>query len=274
MNHSDDLGQLISTAKHLIEKVHDSQRLLDSEENQLMIENLETNADDDNEEEDESIVEKFLEYEKRLSSILSKKDLVLLLRTYKKLSKALNESNSRRGNIRQVAFYSSNENECEMNELSVNLQKNFNLFDSNRPNSSYDSSDEGHKASIACINEIKSTLLKGSPYSSQHDLFKLADNEEIEQENQVMLHAEDDSTNLIITGMSPKIFTEQDFKAKFEHLFLDIDTNLRFIYFKSFKRCRIECHDFMTALLCKFELDNYEFLDSKLKVFLSKVIFV
>ena len=70
-----------------------------------------------------------------------------------------------------------------------------------------------------------------------------------------------------------KINFLRDIKSDFERLFLNFDSNCKFIYFRIFKRCLIQFDDAISAILARFELDDYSFLNDKLRIFLTKVYF-
>lgn len=235
----EDVQELIRNARHLIDKINDTQKSI--EEDQISLENLEDISDEQDSE------DKILEYEKKLFPYLTKDNLVLLLRTYKKLVSILNLNDSFKNK------HISKDGNIDMNDISINLEKNCNLMTS--------MDDESH-ASENILHDIKTILLK-SRCQSLSDLTKMEEHEN---------HEEELTKNLIVTNLPNEVFQDSELRMQFENLFLELDHKCQFYYFKSFKRCRIECDDFISALLMKFELEDRPFYNVNLKVFLTQPI--
>jgi hypothetical protein len=78
-------------------------------------------------------------------------------------------------------------------------------------------------------------------------------------------------SNLIVTSVPVEVFSNLQLKSKFEELFLDIDENCKFCFFRIFRRCSIQFSSWIAAILARIQLDNYVFMGENLKIFLNKV---
>lgn len=77
--------------------------------------------------------------------------------------------------------------------------------------------------------------------------------------------------NIIVAQLPNELFANLDIKSKFERLFIELDPACKFFYFRIFKRCLIQFEDPLNAILARFELDDFTFLNDKLRIFLTKV---
>lgn len=78
--------------------------------------------------------------------------------------------------------------------------------------------------------------------------------------------------NIIVAQLPNELFANLDIKSKFERLFIELESSCKFFYFRIFKRCLIQFEDPLNAILARFELDDFTFLNGKLRIFLTKVI--
>ena len=232
----DEAENLINNAKHLIDKINETNKIIEEDQFSLDITDNEDISD-----------EKISEYEKKLFPYLTKENLVLLLKTYKRLVSILNESGK------------------SSQDISLNLEKKCCLMYENLPRQR---NQLVRSNSETLLNDIKSVILKSNSRSqSRTDL-----SSEDLQTNQTEEDAEQNlSKNLIVTNVPIEVFLDFNLRDQFEKLFADLDHKCKFYYFKSFKRCRIECDDFISALLVKIELDDIYFFNANLKVFITKV---
>ncbi|RNA29015.1 calcipressin-1 isoform X1, partial [Brachionus plicatilis] len=78
--------------------------------------------------------------------------------------------------------------------------------------------------------------------------------------------------NIIVAQLPKELFANLDIKSKFERLFIDLEPECKFFYFRIFKRCLIQFEDPLNAILARFELDDFIFLSDRLRIFLTKPI--
>jgi hypothetical protein len=232
-----EIESLISNARHLIDQIHETQKEIDA--NAIMDE-LEIAGE-------ESSDEKIREYEQKLFPYLTRENLVLLLKTYKRLVSITSVENH------NTSIEDQTSEHHDMEDISVNLETRCSLRHSNDTYRLVRSNSE------TLLNEIRSLLTKNN---SAHHGAGDESNETAEQ---------DPSKNLIVTNLPNEVFTDTGLRYKFESLFLELDEKCAFYYFKSFKRCRVECHDFISALLIKFELHDHVFANTNLKVYITQV---
>jgi hypothetical protein len=245
-----EIESLISNAKHLIDQINETQRQVDT--SAIMDDLGEIAADE------ESSNEKIRQYEQKLFPYLTKENLILLLKTYKRLVLII-QVDSNNASIDQDS--NSHGTHPDMEDISVNLENQCSLRHSNDTYRLVRSNSE------TLLNEIKSLLTKNKAVHTVHGSGD-------EQSSIGAADDEDDlSRHLIVTNVPGEVFSEAELRYQFERLFLELDAKCAFYYFKSFKRCRVECHDFISALLVKFELDDHVFANTSLKVFITKVNF-
>lgn len=77
--------------------------------------------------------------------------------------------------------------------------------------------------------------------------------------------------NIIVAQLPNELFANLDIKSSFERLFFELESSCKFFYFRIFKRCLIQFEDPLNAILARFELDDFTFLNDKLRIFLTKV---
>ncbi len=93
-------------------------------------------------------------------------------------------------------------------------------------------------------------------------------------ENEVKPNDEDDDdmlNELIVTDLQIDLFTNQDKKNEFEKLFIVYEKNLKFIYFRILKRCKIIFEDELNAIHAQLHLDNRLFDDQHIRIFFAQV---
>lgn len=141
------------------------------------------------------------------------------------------------------------------------------------------------------INEVKSMLMTSSSCSSSRtcaaavgqQTATVRDDEESAHdaaffngtlsEADLMVYEQELPKNLIVTSIPSEVFEKNnEYKAKFEQLFLDIDAQCKFCYFRIFKRCCIQYENGISAVLARFQLDDQIFLNDRLRIFLTKPI--
>lgn len=78
-------------------------------------------------------------------------------------------------------------------------------------------------------------------------------------------------SNLIVTGLPIELFSSIELKREFEKMFTRLDAACRFAYFRLLKRCCVQFDEPVVAVLARLELDRVRFMDTNLKMYLSKV---
>lgn len=258
---SEELESLFKTAKELIDEITSAQKRMEDEEEEMMkveattAETTTTTGDEDNikmsDEEDEEH-ERLLDFERRFFPYLTKENLLLLLKTYKKIV-ALMSQKKKRDRTRRSSGGSPNDD-----EFVVNLERHLSLDDDH----------EEEAKSEMLYSGIKRIFSRSS---SQTNLAKEATDDN--EMNNTSLNENDDdlAKHLIVTNLPTELFSDSNVRAQFETLVLSLDARSKLFYFKPLKRCQIECDDFISALIIKFELDDYFFFNANLKVFVTKV---
>jgi calcipressin-3 len=61
---------------------------------------------------------------------------------------------------------------------------------------------------------------------------------------------------LIITNIEPSVFIDTSAQAQFEHIFLDLDKDVTFVYLKSFKRARLQFSSSDYAAIARIRYDG------------------
>jgi hypothetical protein len=244
MNETDvnEIESLINSARDLIEKINETHR-----QNEETGDLEQIMAEVDTADDDECSEERIREHEQRLFPYLTKENLVALLKTYKRLVAITNVDNS--------------EKKHEIDEISVNMDTQCTLRHSNDVQRLVRSNSE------TLLNEIRSMLVKNNAPPSLTTATSSGDGSSSGSR-------EDDhdlSKHLIVTSLPEEVFTDSDLRYQFEQMFLELDAKCAFFYFKAFKRCRLQCHDFISALLVKCELDNFPFANTTIRVYITKV---
>lgn len=244
----EDLESLFKTAKELIDEITSAQKRMEDEDNTMMIttpDQADNNTNMAEEYDDQEDQERLLEFERKYFPYLTKENLLLLLKTYKKIVAVVNQKKKRRSRA---------------NEIEINLERRLSLDDSE---------------------EAKSEMLYSgikrifSRSSSQTNLAKEADaevNTSIESNRDE--DDEDLAKHLIVTNLPVELFSDSNLRTQFETLILSLDARSKLFYFKPLRRCQIECEDFISALIIKFELDDYFFFNANLKIFVTKPIVI
>lgn len=78
--------------------------------------------------------------------------------------------------------------------------------------------------------------------------------------------------NLIVTSIPSEVFSNLEVKAEFERLFASVDSRCKFCYFRIFKRCLVQFDSEISAVLVRYELNGFRFLDERIRVFLTRPI--
>lgn len=199
--------------------------------------------------------EKLAECQQEDSDYLTKENLINLLKTYKAL---LSEQQKQKTIAKSTkrAFYVEQEDSVDLMESESSYESTKNLC----LNLSDDEQEISDSNTNLILNELKSILYKSS--ISKESFFHDTDEEE---------HDDELPNNLIVTQLPNELFHDQNVICEFERIFLQIDLNCKFCYFRIFKRCLIQYNDPLSAILARFELDDYFFMNDRLRIFLTKV---
>ncbi|CAF0951500.1 unnamed protein product [Brachionus calyciflorus] len=193
-----------------------------------------------NSQEDTEIIiddSKMIECEQNDSDYLTKENLISVLKTYKNILENLK--------LKKVHV---NESECvNLNDLSTYVLNSNNQEQFHEHNIQIDNQIELINTELK---EIIFTNLRLSETMEEHELPK----------------------NIIVAQLPNELFASLDVKSEFERLFLSLESNCKFFYFRIFKRCLIQFEHPINAILARFELDDYLFLNDKLRIFLTKPI--
>lgn len=194
-----------------------------------------------NSQDDEQLIiddSKMIECEQNDSDYLMKENLINVLKTYKNILENLKLKKQR-----QTQF----ENEDNFQNLHDFIHNSNNQDQMVQQDYEIDLQIEAINTELK---EIIFTNLRISESIEEHELPK----------------------NVIVAQLPNELFANLDVKSEFERLFLNLDSNCKFLYFRIFKRCLIQFDDAISAILARFELDDYLFLNDKLRLFLTKPI--
>jgi len=81
---------------------------------------------------------------------------------------------------------------------------------------------------------------------------------------------EDFPTNLIVTGLSPEFFEDEDLKQRFEGLFQLYGDDALFHYFRSFKRVRVTYSAAASAIQARIKMHMSVLGDNTLKCYFGQ----